>query len=374
MASHIGKFLLSATFAIAAGCSIFPGYVTVRGQVIDDTTSQPIDDALVVAQWIGHVSLYMTGYTTCYYLETTRTRVDGSFEIKAKVSAPPGLDERPNAYPGIVVYKPGYQLSLKRAQVGGALGVTRATFLSTGIERTPLSRTKLVRYLVPSSLDTTDRIRYLNIIARAAACTRETDSKLRPLLSALSDEASAIAKSEYDNYLVRRLKYALAVADGNKDAPPPTRSVPSVLMATMAGNASQLREALRAPSADFNERDDDDIPALGIASSRGKADLVRLLLDAGADPNKIDSGEGDTALHRAVFGAINNSKNGESVYSRYLTTIQLLLESPIICPDIRNIHGYTAREYAWGTPAGSPPLPEIVALIEQRRKQDSCAP
>jgi hypothetical protein len=62
------------------------------------------------------------------------------------------------------------------------------------------------------------------------------------------------------------------------------------------------------------------------------------------------------------------------VYSRYLTTIQLLLESPIICPDIRNIHGYTAREYAWGTPAGSPPLPEIVALIEQRRKQDSCAP
>ena len=71
--------------------------------------------------------------------------------------------------------------------------------------------------------------------------------------------------------------------------------------AVLDGDADDLRAALREDE-DVDARDADGLTPLMIAAARGRADLVRLLLRAGADVCTTDSRAGATALHKACQG------------------------------------------------------------------------
>ncbi len=351
-----------------------PFPVVVKGRVVDDAASKPIEDAVVLAHWTRYVSGFHGGVHYCFHVESTRSKSDGSFEIRATL--PPLRGVSAKLEPAVVVYKPGYQTSLKRMRVhpDNKESVVRMSIFWEPIERMPLDKKEPIRYLVPSTLDRTDRLRYLNTIARAASCGSAEDSEKNglELLHALRNEASASAVTNYEQYLVRRIEYRIQLAKGNKNGHRPERPKPSVVEAVKSRDASRLEQALRAPGSDPNERDDDDMTALMIASRFGSPELVRILLEAGSDPNKIEWGEGSTALHQATSGAMS-AKNVPDRYSHFMATIQTLLASKTLCADITNIFGKTPLDFAIGKEyVGSPLHPDIVALIRARQSPTDC--
>ena len=85
-----------------------------------------------------------------------------------------------------------------------------------------------------------------------------------------------------------------------------------------------------------------------IASTRsGSADVVTLLLEHGADPNKANH-RGSTALHIACFLASNMgfSTNEETTFDPYLKIAAILLCSGKVDCDARDVNGYTPLHIA----------------------------
>lgn len=78
------------------------------------------------------------------------------------------------------------------------------------------------------------------------------------------------------------------------EKPPIARSC-----AEPAGAAAEL-ERLIAAGADVSSKDAGGLTPLMRAAGLGRADLVRRLLEAGADPNVLDDEVGTTALHKAA--------------------------------------------------------------------------
>jgi Ankyrin repeats (many copies) len=332
-----GGFLVFVILALFIGACFRPSQytLTVRGSVVDDTTGAPVPDAIVVSHWSGHVSGFMTGFVKCYHVETTRTRDDGSYEVKARIPRP-DVDDPPNEYPAIVVYKPGYQTSLSRIKEA----VPWVTSLSEVTERAGLAQR--VRYLVPTTQDRKERVRYLGFVGQAASCpgAGASQQNLLPLLTALRDDARAIAKTDYDQWVIRRLEWTMDVARGNADAMPPSRDLTSVIVTVVNRNPGGLARALALPTAEVDDRDERDRTALMLASFDGSAAMVRMLLQAGADPNKGNE-EGGTALHSAVEGALYFAKDPVTE-SRYVDIIRALRAANV---DVgrANVHGQTAR-------------------------------
>lgn len=74
-----------------------------------------------------------------------------------------------------------------------------------------------------------------------------------------------------------------------------------LLNAVRRDDVAEVRGLLRN-GVDLNSRGSDGLTPLMIAAGKGNADLVRLLIDAGADVYTTDSAAGGTALHKAVQG------------------------------------------------------------------------
>ncbi|MGF1647983.1 MAG: ankyrin repeat domain-containing protein [Kineosporiaceae bacterium] len=86
----------------------------------------------------------------------------------------------------------------------------------------------------------------------------------------------------------------------------PGRTVPrprsaAVVDAVRTGSPDGVRAALET-GASVDERDRDGLTPLMVAACHGRADLVGLLLDAGADVYTADAAGGATALHKACQG------------------------------------------------------------------------
>jgi ankyrin repeat protein len=75
-----------------------------------------------------------------------------------------------------------------------------------------------------------------------------------------------------------------------------------IIEAASSSDLTKLREALKNPNKNINEKDQEGRTALIHAAINGKAEIVSLLLENGADPNIADLANGHTALHSAVQG------------------------------------------------------------------------
>jgi ankyrin repeat protein len=74
-----------------------------------------------------------------------------------------------------------------------------------------------------------------------------------------------------------------------------------VVEAVVSGDVARVHAALDA-GASVEVRDGDGLTPLMVAAGRGRADLVKVLLDAGADVFTADSRAGASALHKACQG------------------------------------------------------------------------
>jgi len=94
-----------------------------------------------------------------------------------------------------------------------------------------------------------------------------------------------------------------------------------VFEAAALGRMERLRELIAEDPSSVNAVGDDGFHPLGLAAYYGQVDAVQLLLEQGADPNKLSSNEHIQAgaLHSAVAGEKDEEKRYE--------ISQLLLES-----------------------------------------------
>ncbi|MDH5444062.1 MAG: carboxypeptidase-like regulatory domain-containing protein [Gammaproteobacteria bacterium] len=93
------------------GCAAPSYWPEVHGRVLDETTDQPIEGAIVVAKWRGYSShAFIQVRSTCYHIETATTDKMGRFTFPSRMDGISTVQRRFVAYR---VYKAGYVTSDK---------------------------------------------------------------------------------------------------------------------------------------------------------------------------------------------------------------------------------------------------------------------
>jgi len=178
------------------GCATMGG--PVRGKVLDEATSEPIEGAIVVARWTGHLAGWADGKTVCYYAESTVTDSSGNYYL------PRWRDTNTEAWQRkvkpedvyITAYKSGYVWSEKREK-----GI-KFLKIFDGAKSTRLKQLKQLK-----------RIEF------STRCNVETEHlKVRSLLiSELYKEAKEIASTKEDRRIVDSLLYILESMENGDD-------------------------------------------------------------------------------------------------------------------------------------------------------------
>ena len=161
----------------------------------------------------------------------------------------------------------------------------------------------------------------------------------------------------------------------------------TVLMKAVKSNDVALVQRLIGQGADVNELDANQDAPLIIASYKGHTEIVKLLLEAGADVSVVDPGMKATALHAAAYAGnaeaagllieygVDIDKQGphngytalhDAVWQNNVETARVLIEAGAKL-DIKSHTGETPLQFA-----RSRKHKDIVTLIEQRvaRTQD----
>jgi hypothetical protein len=373
--AFIAAAMLIVLISSSVNAGTRPVHVVVLGRVIDDKASQPIEDALVIATWTRTWSGFHNTGSQCFYVAAGRSKSDGSFEIRATLPRLKGVSEK--IKPDVFVYKPGYQLSLSPQRLrerpvhpSNVEPIAKSSIFLPALEKMWPDR-EPVRYLVPSTLNRTDRLRYLRNLAHSTACyfADESEKNALDFLHAIRDEASAKVVTNYDRYLVRVIERRIEEAKGDKTALWPERPFPSVFSAAQRVDQhgpAVLQKVLGMPGSDPNERGDGDRTALMIATAYSLPDHVKILLDAGADPNAKSWETGESALHLAVGGVLAY-RNSPERYPKALAVLQLLLSSENVCTDRPDISGKSPMRVAEEN------LPEVFAMMKAKPSSGNCA-
>lgn len=93
--------------------------------------------------------------------------------------------------------------------------------------------------------------------------------------------------------------------DPNPEVAAFTANLDTELIQSVQNNQLSVVQSLLAIGANVNIRDQDakgGFTPLMIAAQQGNAEMVRLLLDSGADPYMLDRASGDSVLHQACQG------------------------------------------------------------------------
>lgn len=171
---RVAFFLLAIT---QSACATLGGHLSgeLSGVVIDKTTGEPIEGAIVVAQWEGSRLHPVDSVTECFHVETTTTDKDGKYFISAIVGAPLGIVGT-QAYVS-VVYKEGFrEVSYKDKKDSGFMKAPRG-----------------VVHLIPFTGSREERMKYL--MKLSPPCDGKS---LLGLYRAVYKEGSRIAVTKED--------------------------------------------------------------------------------------------------------------------------------------------------------------------------------
>lgn len=154
----------------------------------------------------------------------------------------------------------------------------------------------------------------------------------------------------------------------------------AVMKAVQKNDVTRMRELI-AGGADVNELDPNGDAPLVMAAYLGHTEVVRLLLQAGADVTAVDPGMKATALHAAAYAGRTDTarlliehgvevdrqgpKNGytalhDAIWENNIDTARVILEAGA---------NLTLKSHSGETPldfAKAKHRREIVAMIEQR--------
>jgi uncharacterized protein len=112
-----------------------------------------------------------------------------------------------------------------------------------------------------------------------------------------------------------------------------------IFEAAALGRMARLRELIAEDPSSVNAVGDHGFHPLGLAAYYGHVDAVQLLLEQGADPNKLSSNEHIQA------GALHSALAGEKADEKRYEISQLLLESGAD-PYLADASGQTALDKA----------------------------
>lgn len=96
-----------------------------------------------------------------------------------------------------------------------------------------------------------------------------------------------------------------------------------ILFSCSLGSARDVERQIRA-GCDINEKDDFGVPAIIIAARKNKAEIVKLLVDAGVDINNAKSPRGETVAYWAKKHKNKAMESLVGIKDEETTTEQLL--------------------------------------------------
>ncbi len=178
--TYVVKYItLVALLLILPGCGTMGA--SISGKVIDKSTGQPIEGAIVLAYWEGSVMNPIHDTRTCFHVESTTSNKKGKFRIPFWVSTPKGIVDQEVS---TVAYKQGYQRAWGQQSLNE-------------------------KYLVPfTGMLRGGRLEYLKRIS-GFGCTSDEFKELLPYIKAIYKEASEIAIEKEDKEILNSLRYKI---------------------------------------------------------------------------------------------------------------------------------------------------------------------
>lgn len=172
MLNHLKHFAILLLILVQTACVTLAGHLTgeLNGVVIDKSTGNPVEGAIVVAQWEGSVLHPVDSVTECFHVEVTTTDKNGRYRIAEVVATPLGIIDT-QVYVSIV-YKEGYrQVTYKDTQKPDFVKASRG-----------------VVHLIPAQGTVSERLAYL--LRLSPPCESK---RLLILYEAIYQEGSRIA-------------------------------------------------------------------------------------------------------------------------------------------------------------------------------------
>ena len=188
---------LLVTLAISACGILGTKYPEMHGRVLHEIHDKPIPDTIVVALWKGLEGTGDGAKTVCYHVEQTETDDKGYFTI-------PNWRE-PSSYDHLKdrkIYAYAFHKHYRTSELSKQI----------------ITDKNYIYYLAkPRQVDDENkarenRLRYLQQLVGDTTCDLEGDSRvnLKPMYSAIVEEAEQLVVTEKDRLIVQQLKSWLA--------------------------------------------------------------------------------------------------------------------------------------------------------------------